>query len=116
MKREKSPREGSWKAILISEAIKHPRMASVPLVLAETGLAAIKGGGDMAGFVAGTAALSIAMSGLFRRAWWTYAYVAGAAGYLADQPVVPIVAGTAVVVDVFAHIGHTKTGLGEKDH
>lgn len=103
------------RALLVSEALKHPRIAALPFIAAEAGAAAIKGGEDMTGFVVGSAALTMMMSGLFRRAWWNYAYIAGAAGYIADQPLIPIVSGVAIVADLVGHVGHLQTGIGEKD-
>ncbi len=112
--KEKSKDE-SLKALIISEALKHPRLATVPFILVEAGVAGIKGGGDMAGFVGTSAGLVLSLSALFRRAWWSPAYVVGAAGYIAEQPVVPIAVGVAIVIDLIGHVGHLKTGLGEKD-
>jgi hypothetical protein len=116
MPRKEKLKDDSLSALIISEALKHPRVASLPFIAVETVVGGLKGGEDMAGFVLTSAGLTLMMSGLFRRAWWSYAYVAGAAGYLAEQPLVPIVAGAAMVVDAIGHVHHTQTGFGEDDH
>lgn len=108
-------KDESLRALVISRMLKHPRLATLPFVIAETGLAALKGGEEMAGFVGTSAGLVFMLSGLFRRAWWAPAYVVGAAGYIAEQPAIPIAVGVGIVVDLFSHVGHLKTGLSEKD-
>ena len=112
---KEKPGDASLKARVVSAALKHPRLVSVPLIAIETGVAALKGGEDMAGIVAGSGALTLMLSGLFRRGWWGYAYAVGAAGYIAEQPLVPTAAGVAIVLDILSHVGHTKTGIGEHD-
>jgi hypothetical protein len=114
-RKEGENNEDGITAVLLSEAIKHPRVAAIPFFLIETGVGAIKGGSDMAGYVAGGSALILAMSGLFKRVWWSYAGVVGMAGYLAEQPMVPVVTGALVVGDLFMQVGHIRTGLNEKD-
>lgn len=100
------------KATLKARALKY---AYVPAVLIEAGVAAFQGGQDKAGFVLISAALIQTLSLPFKRPWWNHAGAIGILGYLADQPAVPIAAGVLIVGDLVSHVGHTKTGLGERD-
>jgi hypothetical protein len=100
------------KAVWKARALKY---AYVPAVLIEAGIAAFQGGADKAGFVAISAALIQTLSLPFKRPWWNHAGAIGIAGYLADQPALPVAAGVLIVGDLISHVGHTKTGLGEHD-